>query len=92
MIEHEEAGESLDFPSSQLIQAVSSACREVVVASSAMYFPKGQLVQLDEAAVEYFPKEQMTQDVLPCSENFPASPSSQPSSESALEAELRIWS
>ena len=51
------------------------------MASSVMYFPDGQLTQVDEAAEEYFPKEQMVQDVLPCSENFPASQSRQTSSE-----------
>ena len=46
-----------------------------------MYFPEGQFEQVDEEEVEYFPKEHMVQEVLPCSENFPASQSRQMSSE-----------
>ena len=69
------------FPASQSTQATRSAWREAVVESSTMYFPDGQLVQLAEAAEEYFPNEQIIQDVLPCSENVPASQSRQTSSE-----------
>ena len=76
----EEAGGVLDFPASQLKQATRLAWREAVVASSVMYFPEGQLVQLVETAEEYFPAEQMLQVTLPCSANFPASQSKQRSS------------
>ena len=64
---------SLDFPASQLMQESKLVWREVVVESSVMYFPEGQLVQLVETAEEYFPAEQMLQVTLPCSANFPAS-------------------
>ena len=48
------------------------------MASSVMYFPEGQLVQLAETAEEYFPAGQMLQVALPsCSENEPASHSKQ---------------
>eukprot|EP00519_Triparma_laevis_P013359 CAMPEP_0182494234 /NCGR_PEP_ID=MMETSP1321-20130603/3125_1 /TAXON_ID=91990 /ORGANISM="Bolidomonas sp., Strain RCC1657" /LENGTH=94 /DNA_ID=CAMNT_0024697253 /DNA_START=33 /DNA_END=313 /DNA_ORIENTATION=+ len=50
-------------------------------ASSVMYFPEGQLVQLPEPGVSlYFPAEHITQDTLPCSEKVPASQSKQSSS------------
>ena len=52
-----------------------------MAASSVMYFPEGQLVQLVETAAEYFPEEHIVQAVLPCSENVPASQSRQTSSE-----------
>ena len=51
------------------------------MASSVMYFPEEQLVQLAETAEEYFPAEQMLQVALPCSANLPASQSKQMSSE-----------
>ena len=81
MIGQEEAGASLDFPASQLIQAESSAWSEAVVASSVMYFPEGQLMQLAEPAGEDFPDEQMLQDValIRTSAFFPASQSMQES-------------
>ena len=69
------------FPASQLKQDASSAWRDAVMASSVMYFPDGQLVQLVETAAEYFPEEHIVQAVLPCSENVPASQSRQTSSE-----------
>ena len=75
------AGETFDLSASQSIHAARLAWRDAVVASSTMYFPEGQLVQLVDAAVECFPKEQMVQVVLPCSENVPASQSTQISSE-----------
>ena len=70
----------LDFPASQSKQELMLVWREAVVASSAMSFPEGQLVQLVETAEEYFPAEQMLQVALPCSANFPASQSKQRSS------------
>ena len=77
----EEAGGMLDFPASQSTQELMLVWREAVVASSVMYFPEGQLVQLVETAEEYFPAEQMLQVALPCSANLPASQSTQMSSE-----------
>ena len=77
----EEAGGVLDFPASQSKQELMLVWREAVVASSVMYFPGEQLVQLAETAEEYLPAEQMLQATLPCSANFPASQSTQTSSE-----------
>jgi len=79
-------GTSAFFPASQSMQAARLAWREAVIASSTMCFPKGQLVQVGEAVEENAPEEQTLQVVLPCSENFPASQSSQMSSETPLEA------
>ena len=61
------------------MQAARLAWKEVVAASSAIYFPEGQPVQLAEAAEEYFPKEQMLHDValIETSAFFPASHSAQ---------------
>ena len=75
----EEAGGVLDFPASQSTQATRSAWREAVVASSVMYFPGEQLVQLVETAEEYFPNEHMMQDdaVEGSFAIFPASQSTQ---------------
>ena len=44
-------------------------------------FPEGQFEQVDEEEVEYFPEAQMVQELLPCSENVPASQSMQVSSD-----------
>ena len=75
----EEAGGMLDFPALQLTQETRSAWREAVAASSVMYFPDGQFVQLIEAVDEYVPKEQMTQEeaVVASFAIFPASQSMQ---------------
>ena len=62
VVGHEAAGGVLDFPASQSTQELMLVWREAVVASSVMYFPGEQLVQLAETAKEYFPAEQMMQD------------------------------
>ena len=59
-----------------------------MAASSVMNFPDGQFEQVDEDEVEYFPEAQMVQELLPCSENFPALQSRQVSSEDPF-AKLR---
>ena len=52
-----------------------------MAASSVTNFPEGQFEQVDEEEVEYFPEAQMVQELLPCSENVPASQSMQVSSD-----------
>ena len=75
----EEAGGVLDFPASQSKHELMLVWREAVVASSVMYFPGEQLVQLAETAKEYFPAEQMMQDeaVVGSFAIFPVSQSTQ---------------
>ena len=64
------------------MQATRSAWREVVAASSVMYVPEGQLVQMGEAIEEYFPAAQLAHVVSEVAPNdsldFPAPQPRQP--------------